>query len=176
MFYYFILNTRYLIIRSIYISFLLFIGQKLTQVWRIKSVLRIYIFPSKFIKLCPESLKEHTDKISLRMDETQTFYSSSNIYPTITLKAYFQTLFQYFLHLSRSYIYWSKVLTGQPERCQFFRKYKIVKNLKTATIKQVIIHLSKLSKFIFRKSHYVTFLLKTLNVPYQNTRLQFYQC
>ena len=31
-------------------------------------------FPSKFIKLCPESLKEHTDKISLRSDETQTFY------------------------------------------------------------------------------------------------------
>ena len=33
-------------------------------------------FPSKFIKLCPESLKEHTDKISLRSDETQTFYWS----------------------------------------------------------------------------------------------------
>ena len=33
-------------------------------------------FPSNFIKLCPESLKEHTctDKISLRSDETQTFY------------------------------------------------------------------------------------------------------
>ena len=31
-------------------------------------------FPFKFIKLCPESLKEHTDKISLRSDETQTFY------------------------------------------------------------------------------------------------------
>ena len=33
-------------------------------------------FPSKFIKLCPESLKEHTDKISLSSDETQTFYWS----------------------------------------------------------------------------------------------------
>ena len=31
-------------------------------------------FPSKFMKLRPESLKEHTDKISLRSDETQTFY------------------------------------------------------------------------------------------------------
>ena len=31
-------------------------------------------FPSKFIKLCPESLKEHIDKISLRSNETQTFY------------------------------------------------------------------------------------------------------
>ena len=33
-------------------------------------------FPSKFIKLYPESLKENTDKISLRSDETQTFYWS----------------------------------------------------------------------------------------------------
>ena len=66
---------------------------------------------------------------------------------------------------SISHIYWSKVLTDQPGSCQFFRKYKIVKNLKRATIKQVIILLSKLLKFSFRKSHYVTFLLKTLNVP-----------
>ena len=27
-------------------------------------------FPSKFIQLCPEGFKEHTDKISLRSDET----------------------------------------------------------------------------------------------------------
>ena len=42
---------------------------------------------------------------------------------------------------------------------RFFRKHKIVKNLKTATIKQVIIHLSNLLKrfFFFRKSHYVFF-------------------
>ena len=46
-----------------------------------------------------------------------------------------------------------KVLTDQPGRCHFFRKYKIVKSLKRITIKQVIIHLSKLLKFIFRKSH-----------------------
>ena len=45
-------------------------------------------FPSKFIKLCPESLKEHTDKISLRSDETKHFIEVSNIYPTITLIAY----------------------------------------------------------------------------------------
>ena len=31
-------------------------------------------FPSKFIKLCPESFKEHTDKISLKSDEAQTLY------------------------------------------------------------------------------------------------------
>ena len=43
-------------------------------------------------------------------------------------------------------------------------------------MKLVIIQLSKLLKLIFRKSHYVTFLLKTLNVPYRNTRLQFYHC
>ena len=43
------------------------------------------------------------------------------------------------------------------------------------TIKQVVIHLSKLLKLIFRKSNYVTVFLKTLNVPYRNTRLQFYQ-
>ena len=59
-----------------------------------------------------------------------------------------------------SNIYWSKVLTNQPGRCQFFRKYEIVKNLRRATIKQDIIHLSKLLKFIFRKSHYVTFCSK----------------
>ena len=43
-------------------------------------------------------------------------------------------------------------------------------------MKLVIIQLSKLLKLIFRKSHYVTFLLKTLNVPYRITRLQFYHC
>ena len=42
-------------------------------------------FPSKFIKLCPESLKEHTDTISLRSDEKH-FIEVSNICPTITLK------------------------------------------------------------------------------------------
>ena len=32
---------------------------------------------------------------------------------------------------------------------------------------------SKLLKFIFRKSHYVTFLASDWKVPYQNMRLQF---
>ena len=68
------------------------------------------------------------------------------------------------------------VQTDQPGRCQFFRKYEIVKNLKKATIKLVIIHLSNLLKLYFRKSHYVTFLFKTLNVPYWNTHLQFDHC
>ena len=57
-------------------------------------------------------------------------------------------------------LYWSKVLTDQPGLCRFFRKHKIVKDLKTATLKQVFIYLSKLLKFIFRKSHYVTFSVK----------------
>ena len=43
-------------------------------------------------------------------------------------------------------IYWSKVLTDQRGLCRFFRKHKTVKNLKTATIKRVIIHLSNLQK------------------------------
>ena len=57
-------------------------------------------------------------------------------------------------------IYWSKVLTDQQGSCRYFRKHKIVKNLKTATIKQVIIHLSNLLKRFFRKSHYVFFWSK----------------
>ena len=73
-------------------------------------------------------------------------------------------------------IYWSKALPDQPGWCRFFRKYSIVQNLKRATIKQVIIHLSKLLKFIFRKSHYVTFLANNWKVPCQNTRLQFDHC
>ena len=62
-------------------------------------------------------------------------------------------------------IYWSKVLTDQQGSCRFFRKHKIVKNLKTATIKQVIIHLSNLLKRFFRKSHYVFFLVKNGKYP-----------
>ena len=37
----------------------------------------------------------------------------------------------------------------------------------------MIIHLSKLLKFSFRKSHYVTFLVKKWNIPYQNTPFPF---
>ena len=60
--------------------------------------------------------------------------------------------------ISERNIYWSKVLPDQPARMMSnFQETKTVQNLKTATIKQVIIHLSKLLNFIFRKSHYVTF-------------------
>ena len=74
------------------------------------------------------------------------------------------------------FLYWSKILTDQPGWYRFFRKHKMAKNLKRVTIKQVIIHLSKLLKFIFRKIHDVTFLVKKWTVPYQNTHLQFYHC
>ena len=73
-------------------------------------------------------------------------------------------------------IYWSKVLTGHQGLCRVFRKHKIVNNLKTATIKQVIIHLSNLLKCFFRKGHYVIFLVKKWKVSYPNTRLQFHNC
>ena len=46
-------------------------------------------------------------------------------------------------------LYWSKVLTDQQGLCRFFKKHKIVKNLQTATIKQVISHLSNLLKCFF---------------------------
>ena len=71
--------------------------------------------------------------------------------PLVILLSGFLLLFL-FRHL-----YWSKVRTDQTEWYRFFRKHKIVNNLKRVTIKQVIIHLSKLLKFIFRKRHYVTF-------------------
>ena len=37
-------------------------------------------------------------------------------------------------------------------------------------------YFSKLLKFIFRKSHYITFLANSWKVPYQNIRLQFDHC
>ena len=39
------------------------------------------------------------------------------------------------LFLWAKQVYWSKVLADQPEWCRFFRKHKIIKNLKRATIK-----------------------------------------
>ena len=70
-------------------------------------------------------------------------------------------------------IYWPKVLTDLSGWSRFFRKLEILRKLKRTILKQVIIHLSKLVKFIFRKSHDVTFLASDWKVPYQNMRLQF---
>ena len=60
-------------------------------------------------------------------------------------------MFELNIYLSlHTHIYWSKVTTDQQGLCRFFRKNKIVKNLKTATIKQVIIHLSNLLKCLIQ--------------------------
>ena len=74
-FHYFILNTPYLIIRSIFLNFAIYQSKVNTSLKNKICFKNIYM-PSKFITLCPESLKEHTDKFSLRSDETQTFYWS----------------------------------------------------------------------------------------------------
>ena len=73
-------------------------------------------------------------------------------------------------------IYWSKVLTDQQGLCRVFRKHKIANNLKTATIKQVIIHLSNLLKYFFQKTSLCNFFGQKWKVPYPNTRLQFHNC
>ena len=70
-------------------------------------------------------------------------------------------------------IYWSKVLTDQQGLCRFFRKHKIVKNLKTATIKQVIIHLSNLLKCFFQKKSLCIFWSKNGKYPTQIRALNF---
>ena len=59
-----------------YISHFFYYRSKVNTSLKNKFYFENIYFPSKFIKLCPESLKEHTDKISLRSDETQTFYWS----------------------------------------------------------------------------------------------------
>ena len=64
------------------------------------------------------------------------------------------------------FIYWLKVLIDQSGWNQFFRKLEILRKLKWTNLKQVIIHLSKLLKFIFRKGHYITFLASGWKAPY----------
>ena len=69
--------------------------------------------------------------------------------------------------MEKNKLYWPKVLTVQSGWSRFFRKHELWRKLKRTNYKQVIIHLSKLLKFIFRKSHYVTFLASDWKVPYQ---------
>ena len=57
------------------------------------------------------------------------------------------------------YIHRSKFLTDQQRLCLFLRKRKTVKNLKTATIKHVIIHLSNVLKCFFRKKSLCIFFI-----------------
>ena len=83
---------------------------------------------------------------------------------------FFAIIFQNYISVV---VYWSKVLTDQQGLCRYFWKHKIVKNLKTATTKQVIIHLSNLLKCFFRKSHYVIFLVKNGKYPTQIRTFNF---
>ena len=66
-------NTPYLVIRSIFLIFATY-RSKVNTSLKNKICFENTYFPSEFIKLCPKSLKEHTDKISLRSDKTQTVY------------------------------------------------------------------------------------------------------
>ena len=63
-------------------------------------------------------------------------------------------------------VYWTFKITLssiQQGLCRFFRKHKTVKNLKTATIKQVTIHLSNLLKcFFIQTKSLCIFLVKKM--------------
>ena len=72
-FHYFILNTPYLIIRSIFLVFAIYRSNVNTSLKNEVFFENIY-FPSKLIMLDPECLKELTDNIPLRSDEKEIFY------------------------------------------------------------------------------------------------------
>ena len=84
---YFVLNAPCLIIRSVFLIFVIY-RSKVNRSLKNKICFENIYFPSKLIKLCPESLKEHTDKISLRSDETQTFYWSFKYMSNYHLKVW----------------------------------------------------------------------------------------
>ena len=159
-FHYFILNTPYLINRSIFLIFAIYVSKVNTSLKNKICFENIY-FPSKFIKLCPENLKKHTDKISLRSDETQTFYWS------------FKYMSNYHLNLQcklnrirslRNKILWS-VVFGAMALVIFkqifpgfntFNRFKVVKCLQMTKTKC----LSKLKikwKRLFSAFYFVTF-------------------
>ena len=69
-------STAYLVIRSIFLIFDIYRSKVNTRL-KNKICFENIHFPSKFIKLCPESFKEHTDKIALRSDETQIYVQVS---------------------------------------------------------------------------------------------------
>ena len=70
-----------------YFSFLLFIGQKLTQIWRLKSVLRINIFPLNLLSCVQKVLKNIQTKFNWDRMKHKHFIEVSNICPTITLSS-----------------------------------------------------------------------------------------
>ena len=84
---YFILNTPYLFIRSIFLIFAIY-RSKINTSLKNKICFENIYFPSNFIKLCPESPKKHADKISLRSDETQTFNWSFKYMSNYHLKGF----------------------------------------------------------------------------------------
>ena len=75
-----------------YFSFLLLIGQKLTQVWRIKSVLIIYIFPLNLLSCVQKALKNIQTKFHWDRMKHKKFIEVSNICPTITLSTKYNAL------------------------------------------------------------------------------------
>ena len=64
---------------------MLLIGQKLTQVWRIKSVLRIYSFPLNLLSCVQKALKSIQTKFHWVRMKHNYFIEESNICPTIIL-------------------------------------------------------------------------------------------
>ena len=65
---------------------MLFIGQKLTHVWRIKSFLRIYIFPKNLSSCGQKAWKNIQTKFHWDRMKNKHFIEVSNICPAITLK------------------------------------------------------------------------------------------
>ena len=68
-------------------------------------------------------------------------------------------------------VYWSKVLTDQQGLCRFFRKHKVVKNLKKSDNKTGDYSSFKFTKvifcfvFFFQKKSFCNFLVKKWKVP-----------
>ena len=80
-FHYFILNAPCLIIRSIFLIFAIY----RSKVWRIKSVLRIHIFPLNLLSCVQKTLKNIKTKFHWDRMKHKHFIEVSNICPTITL-------------------------------------------------------------------------------------------
>ena len=84
-FHYFILNTPYLIIiKSIFLIFAIYVSKVNTSLKNKICFENIY-FPSKFIKLCPENLKNIQTKFHCDRMKHKHFIEVSNICPTIIL-------------------------------------------------------------------------------------------
>ena len=67
---------------------MLLIGQKLTQVWRVKSVLRIQIFPLNLLSCVQKALKNIQAKFHWDQMKHKHFIEFTNICPTITFSPF----------------------------------------------------------------------------------------